>query len=183
MANYHIYLANIKRMRYDWQALVDAVDALFVPVVQQNPHFNGVIVRSVMRREDVAAIRDNELLCYVVPDEFDSVVNPYFEGSMGGDFDGACSWGSGVTGCEVYVRTQTPQNLAFLIYHELLHNKRNWTSQQLHPHGSLAASPPNPPQNAHDVTLMAQVLHRRRPQWLGGWSFSSDPLRGVIEMN
>jgi hypothetical protein len=87
------------------------------------------------------------------------------------------------TGSEVYASTGGGDStlLGNLAFHEALHNKGQLSDQQLHSHGGLAGGTvTNFTQMTATVrTLMAGMLGRNRPQWLGGCSYYNDPLRGI----
>jgi hypothetical protein len=171
---YRIYLGNPTGMHYWWSDLVIAVRDLFLPVIEQTK-YDAVSVHSTMT---APVLRPTDLLVYVVQSASMSLVAPAFGATSGSG--GTTAWDSKhVTGSEVYTYNNEPTEVAFLIFHEALHNKLKWSDKALHALGGLGGSPVNPPQLKSDVRHMRQGLSSVHPQWLGGWRSLNDPLRGL----
>jgi hypothetical protein len=131
-----------------------------------------------------------DLLIYLVPSSFDSIMRGLNPNAQAGS-NGLTTWrtsGSGATrteetGSEVYANSGGGDSdlLGNLAFHEALHNKGQLSDQQLHPYGGLAgATVTNVTQMTAAVReLMAGMLGRNRPQWLGGCTYYNDPLRGI----
>jgi hypothetical protein len=71
----------------------------------------------------------------------------------------------GIVGSEIYrvphdggPRHRPPEVFARLAFHEALHNKTGLGNAGLHPHGSLAASPPDPPLTDPVRQLMSNAM-------------------------
>jgi hypothetical protein len=131
-----------------------------------------------------------DLLIYFVPSSLESIMRGLNPNAQAGG-NGLTTWrtsGSGSarteeTGSEVYANTGGGDSnlLGNLAFHEALHNKGQLSDQQLHAYGGLAGGTvTNLTQMTAAVrTLMAGMLGRNRPQWLGGCSYYNDPLRGI----
>jgi hypothetical protein len=128
-----------------------------------------------------------DLLVYVVPSDFDSVVkalNPNTSAGQGGLTTWRWQSSGGArteeTGSEVYARrTSDAVLLGNLCFHEALHNKGHFSDESLHRHGGLAGETVSATTNMTPAVrnLMAGILGNNRPQWLGGCSYYNDPLR------
>lgn len=133
-----------------------------------------------------------DLLIYFVPYATDSIASGLNRGAVpahGGG--GLTTWrtsGSGTsateeTVSEVYANTQGGDAtlLGNLAFHEALHNKGHYGDGALHAYGGLAGETVTSATQMTPAvrTLMAGMLARNRPQWLGGCSYYNDPLRGI----
>jgi len=184
MSQFAVVLGNPYRMRFHWQALVDAVHALFEPVVARHPDFSRLSVRSTMEAPGLGV---HDALVYVIPDAERTLVAEHFEAAPGAT--GLTAWRASPneTGSEVYANLSGGSSvaharaLADIVYHELLHNRTHWSDARLHNHASrgLARSPVAPPATEGNHRLMADHLAAPRPQWTGGFALAHDPLRGI----
>lgn len=173
--NYTVWLANPVRLHFSWQALCEAVQNYYAPVVAGNRDFSGVCVRSTM---SAPAMQPGAVLVYVLPHATNSVVGPLFRRSPGEG--GLTGWNSrdDLTASEVYIGSYALQVLAALIFHEALHNTLH-IDDTLHQSGGLAGSPVDVHLRRSDIMLMRRGLRHSYPQWLGGFDADQDPLRGL----
>jgi hypothetical protein len=74
-----------------------------------------------------------------------------------------------------------PKALAALAFHELMNNKLR-SGKSLHGKGGLANEGVTTATSLTDnnIKLMAGKLADKAPQWIGGWSYASDPLSGYL---
>lgn len=175
---YSIYLCNPFRMVYRWQDLCEELHKLFEPVIQASSTFTSHRVRSTMQ---APAVKPQELLIYVVPSRSDALVQPFFEVKYDASADGCTAWHSKHgTGSEIYRGNWSPKELARLAYHEAMHNKLH-KDKSLHGLGGLAAEviTASTKQKASNNKTMGQALNRSQKQWLGGFQYAHDPLRGA----
>lgn len=182
MTTYHIYLGDPFGHDLNWNVLCTEVKTLFDRVIAGHATYDTV---EVIHSPAAASPQPNELLCYVVPSVSDALVGPFFANTFGGPGTGGLTgWNTDTTevGSEVYANLAPDLHaLGGVIFHEFLHNKTRWTDQQLHTHpsGGLARSPIHWPMTGPNEAFMRARLATVRPQWTGGWAYSTDPLRGL----
>jgi hypothetical protein len=121
------------------------------------------------------AVKPEDLILYYCPTEY-SVVGEF----SGEKFDplSRAHWGytfmkgdSNETASEVYAKNLLVDTMAKLAFHELMHNKLHMGAD-LHKKNGLASATVDDttdltPQN---ITDMAAVIKRARPQWTGGYA-------------
>lgn len=127
----------------------------------------------------------HELLIYVLANSSDSIVSsmPGISGSLGSPgSDGLTVWADKLTASEIYTNKlgSNPAMMAKLAFHEAMHNKAQ-SGEALHSGGGLAVSPLTELSklSSRNIKTMAGALGKSRPQWAGGCSAYSDPLRGL----
>lgn len=187
-----VYLGNPTEMKYDWNALVSEVFDLMLPVVKESKKFKKLRVRSTMTAPVVA---DHELLCYVVPGQSDSIIDLSVFGATKDSLgDGGTTLGKSpsLIVSEVYKNAWAPDELATLVYHELMHNKFR-EGRKLHRRKGMASEvlSDETKQLKKNTRKLAEILHRKQPQWVAGFERkkkkavilpnldSQDPLEGL----
>jgi hypothetical protein len=190
---YNVTLVKLGSFNITQDAVATRLKTLFDDVIGSNQALrNRFDERSRVTWTTSCPDRFNawDLLIYFVPSSLESIargVNPNASPSGNGfttwRTSGQGSTATEETMSEVYANTGSGDAdlLGNLAFHEALHNKGHFSDQQLHPYGGLAGDTViNTTQMTPAVrTLMAGILGRNRPQWLGGCSYYNDPLRGV----
>ncbi len=182
MARYNIYMAEIPnwKLKLDYAVIRSTLQGFFDRVIKKTSLGECWVQWC---SAPPGSIQSNELLVYFVASS-GATLTPGF--GLTGDLgtDGTTKWKIGGEALsEVYVsrfRTQ-PKALAALAFHELMHNKLRM-GNSLHGKGGLAKEEITAATELTDdnIKLMAGKLADRAPQWIGGWSYASDPMSGYM---
>jgi len=183
MARYNIYIAEIPdgKLKIEYAVIRSTLQGFFDRVVKKT-NFSDCWVQWCSTPP--GSIQPNELLAYFVRSSHSTLTPGFgFSGTLGRD--GTTTWktGGGDGLSEVYVSRfrDDPKALAALAFHEMMHNKLR-VGKSLHGKGGLANEEVSAATSLTDnnITLMAGKLAARAPQWIGGWSYASDPLGGYF---
>jgi len=180
MARYNIYIAEIPngKLSINYAVIRSTLQGFFDRVIKQTS-FSDCWVQWCS--SPPGSIQSNELLAYFVRSSHSSLTGGFgFSGALG--HDGTTTWKTGGNGLsEVYVSRfkDDPKALAALAFHEMMHNKLRM-GKALHGKGGLANEEVSAATSLTDnnIKLMAGKLDDKAPQWIGGWSYASDPLSG-----
>jgi hypothetical protein len=191
--NYNVTLVKLGSFAINQDAVAARLKALFDDVINSDQALKrrfGELSSVTWATSCPASYNAWDLLIYFVPSSIESIMrglNPQAQAGANGltawRFSGSGATRTEETGSEVYANTGggNATLLGNLAFHEALHNKGQLSDGQLHPHGGLAG------ETVTDGTqmtpgvrrLMAGMLGRNRPQWLGGCTYYNDPLRGI----